>query len=71
MSLLLLLYIFPFLDYQTSKTLRVFADIVTILLCVLSMVLCSRSLFRQLKLVKVKKNLTVTVPCYYLMTHPT
>ena len=40
-------------DYQASKTLRIFADIMTILLCLLSMALCSRSIYRQLKLVKV------------------
>lgn len=43
-------------DYQTSKTFLVFADILTILLCVLSMALCSRSLFRQLKLVKATRR---------------
>lgn len=39
-------------DYQASKTLRVFVDIVTMLFCLMSVGLCLRSIFRQLQLVK-------------------
>lgn len=43
-------------DYQASKTLCVFIDVMTILLCLASMALCSRSIFRQLKLVKATRR---------------
>ena len=46
-------------DYQASKTLRVFVDIMTMLFCLMSVTLCSRSIFRQLQLVKVLKELHV------------
>ncbi|XP_074612598.1 mucolipin-3-like [Acropora palmata] len=43
-------------DYQRYRTVHVFVDILTILLCFLSMTLCLRSLFRQLKLVKATRR---------------
>ena len=40
-------------DYQASKTVQVFVDVLTILFCLMSVSLCSRSIYRQLQLVKV------------------
>ncbi|KAL9951564.1 hypothetical protein ACROYT_G044248 [Oculina patagonica] len=43
-------------DYQASKTTRVIVDILTILFCLLSVSLCLRSIFRQLRLVKATRR---------------
>ncbi|RMX48502.1 hypothetical protein pdam_00008482 [Pocillopora damicornis] len=43
-------------DYQTSKTLRIFVDILLIIWCILSVTLCLRSIFRHLQLVKATRR---------------
>ncbi|KAJ7383844.1 Mucolipin-2 [Desmophyllum pertusum] len=43
-------------DYQASKTVQVFVDVLTILFCLMSVSLCSRSIYRQLQLVKATRR---------------
>lgn len=45
-----------FEGYQASKTLHIFVDILTIILCILSVTLCSRSIFRHMQLVKATRR---------------